>query len=145
MKQCSVKQNGFGYSLIEVLVALFVLALGVMGAAALQMNALKFNQTSSVRTQATFLAYQMTDRMRANRKAARDGAYVQAMSASKPTGSSVAQTDIAEWLTDIEAQLPNGGDGAIAQNGDVFTVTVQWSEARTGGSDTQQFIFETEL
>jgi type IV pilus assembly protein PilV len=139
-----LKKNASGYSLIEVLVALFVLALGVLGAAALQMNSLKFNQTASMRTQATFLAYEMTDRMRANRTVARNGGYVQAMSAAKPTGTSVAQQDIAAWMTGIEDQLP-GGDGSIAQNGDLFTVTVQWSEARTGGSGTQQFIFETEL
>ena len=82
--------------------------------------------------------------MRANRAAARDGDYVQAMNAAKPTGAGVVQGDIAAWITAIENQLP-AGDGAVTQNGDLFTITVQWSEARIGGSDTQQFIFETEL
>jgi type IV pilus assembly protein PilV len=144
MRSHSLKKKTSGYSLIEVLVALFVLALGVLGAAALQMNALKFNQTASLRTQATFLAYEIVDRMRANRAAARDGDYVQAMNAAKPTGAGVVQGDIAAWITAIENQLP-AGDGAVTQNGDLFTITVQWSEARIGGSDTQQFIFETEL
>jgi|SRR5690606_18806665 len=144
MREHSLKKKPAGYSLIEVLVALFVLALGVLGAAALQMNSLKFNQTASMRTQATFLAYEMIDRMRANRTIARNGNYVQTMSAGKPTGTSVAQRDIAAWMTSIEIQLPSG-DGAIAQSGDLFTVTVQWSEARVGGSETQQFIYETEL
>jgi len=144
MRRLSLKKRVAGYSLVEVLVALFVLALGVLGAAALQMNSLKFNQTASMRTQATFLAYEMIDRMRANRTIARNGSYVQTLSAAKPTGASVAQQDIAAWMTSIENQLPSG-DGAIAQSGDEFTVTVQWSEARVGGSDTQQFIFETDL
>lgn len=134
-----------GFSLIEVLVALFVLALGVLGAAALQMNSLKYNQTASIRTQATFLAYDIVDRMRANRKAAQNGDYQYALSATvKPTGNTVAQTDLNAWLTAIEQQLPEG-DGGITQTGQVFRITVQWNEARTGGSTTQQFVFETQL
>lgn len=49
-----------GFSLIEVLVALVVTALGVLGLVGAHLNALKFNQTASVRTHATFLAYDMT-------------------------------------------------------------------------------------
>lgn len=135
-----------GFSLIEVLVALFILALGVLGAAALQMNALKFNQTAAMRTDATFLAYEISDRIRANRKAARDGDYVHAMGAAKPTGSTIAETDLNAWLTSVAQKLPSG-DGSVAQNGDVFTITVTWSEARVraDGGDMQQFVFETEL
>lgn len=136
-----------GFSLIEVLVALFILALGVLGAAALQMNALKFNQTSSMRTQATFMAYQIVDRMRANREAALAGGYVLVMDAAKPTGTSVAQKDLAAWLTAITASKLPGGSGSVSQAGRVVTVTVKWNEARvrTDGGDFQTFVFETEL
>ena len=48
-----------GFSLIEVLVSMLVLGIGILGMAALQLNSMKFNQTAAVRTQATFLAYDM--------------------------------------------------------------------------------------
>lgn len=55
-----------GFSLLEVLIALLVLSLGLLGLAALQVTSLKFNTESYYRTQATFLAYDIIDRMRAN-------------------------------------------------------------------------------
>src|SRR5690606_41786398 len=102
MREHSLKKKPAGYSLIEVLVALFLLALRVLGAAALQMNSLTFNQTASMRTQATFLAYEMIDRMRANRTIARNGNYVQTMSAGTPTRTSVAQRHTAAWTASIQ-------------------------------------------
>src|SRR3990167_4605539 len=61
-----------GFSLIEVLVALLVLSIGLLGLAALQTTSLQFNTGSYFRTQATFLAYDILDRMRANSAAVAD-------------------------------------------------------------------------
>ncbi|MGA9223012.1 MAG: type IV pilus modification protein PilV, partial [Pseudomonas graminis] len=55
-----------GTTLIEVLVALLVLAIGLLGAAALQLNALKYTDSSRLSSQASFIAYDMMDRIRAN-------------------------------------------------------------------------------
>jgi type IV pilus assembly protein PilV len=49
------------------LIAVLVAATGVLGASALQLNAVKFNQIANVRSTAVFLAQDITDRMRANR------------------------------------------------------------------------------
>jgi len=51
--------------MIEVLVAVLVLAIGLLGVAALQTNALKNNQSAFQRSQASMLAYYMMDAMRA--------------------------------------------------------------------------------
>lgn len=59
-----VKMNGF--TLIEVLVAMVVLAVGLLGLASLQALALKDNQDAYFRSQANFLIYEMSDRIRAN-------------------------------------------------------------------------------
>ena len=135
-----------GVSLIEVLVALLLLAIGVLGAAALQLNALKYNQAASARTQATFLAYDMADRMRANRNQARSNNYAVALGAAAPTGSTIADLDRAAWLNALAQQLP-AGTGSVVRtaNTNVFTITVQWDESRIGGPNAQQFIFVTEL
>ena len=60
-----------GATLIEVLVAMLVLSIGLLGLAGMQMTALKSNQSAYYRSQATVLAYDIIDRMRANRADAR--------------------------------------------------------------------------
>lgn len=154
-----LKQRGVG--LIEVLVALFVLAVGVLGAAAMQTNALKFNQTASFRSQATFLAYEITDAMRANRTVALAGGYDIGLDddAEEPDDEDaecapVATCDLLQWRNRLSQRLPLG-TGAIAHNNQVFTITIQWDEGRLGLLDDDetedvdessgQFVFVTEL
>jgi len=55
-----------GFTLIEVLIAMLVLAVGLLGLAGLQATSLRNNQSAYNRSQATQLAYDLTDRMRAN-------------------------------------------------------------------------------
>lgn len=141
-----------GFSLIEVLVALIITVLGVLGLVAAHLNAMKFNQTSDVRSHATLLAYDIADRMRANRQAALSGLYDIALSASPATGTAVHQIDQRDWLNALSAQM-TAGDGAVARNGNTFTVTVQWDESRVAstrlanadGGHVQRFVFVTEL
>ena len=57
-------QNGF--SLLEVLIALLILAGGVFGAVAMQTSALRLSASAADRTQATFIAHDLLDRLRAN-------------------------------------------------------------------------------
>jgi type IV pilus assembly protein PilV len=143
-----------GFSLIEVLIALLVTAVGVLGTVSTHLNTVKFNQTSNIRSHATMLAYEISDRMRANRNAALSGNYDIGLSADAPTGtaSSIAQTDLQNWFTALTSRL-SLGDGAITRNGNVFTITVQWDEnrirssrqANANGDHLQSFVFITEL
>lgn len=64
-----------GFSLIEVLVALLVLSLGLLGLAALQATSLSFNTDAYTRTQATVFAYDILDKMRANATGVSNGNY----------------------------------------------------------------------
>src|SRR5690606_37489064 len=64
-----------GFTLIEVLVALIVLSIGLLGLAALQIQSIKHNTDAYFRTQATLLAYDIIDRMRANSAAVSAGIY----------------------------------------------------------------------
>lgn len=142
-----------GSSLIEVLVAVLVTATGVIGAAALQLNSVKYNQTAGHRSTAVFLANDINDRMRANRDGATAGSYDRAMQDNLPNGDSIADTDTQEWVNEIRRRLPSG-DGSVASDGSTFTVTIQWSEARVADSRLQDndnpdnlesFVFVTEL
>ena len=58
--------NEDGFTLIEVLVALFVLALGVLGAVGMQMSAMRTRHESSLMSNAVHLASGLADQMRAN-------------------------------------------------------------------------------
>lgn len=141
------KSNGF--TLLEVLIAVFLFSIGLLGLAAIQMAGLKDNQSAYFRTEATIMAYDMADRMRLNKSAAEGGSYNLAMTDSAPTGTTLADTDRAVWLTNISTTLPSG-DGAIAlttvSGKQIFTITVQWDDSRaTAGSATQSFAMSTEL
>jgi type IV pilus assembly protein PilV len=139
-----------GVSLVEVLIAVLVTATGVLGASALQLNAVKFNQLANVRSTAVFLAQDITDRMRANRALALAGSYDLGLADSAPTGDAINDVDRREWLSELALRLP-AGDGAIARNGGVITVTVQWDESRlsksrlVGATNTESFVFVTEF
>jgi type IV pilus assembly protein PilV len=55
-----------GFSMIELLVAVLVMGIGVLGIAALQMVSLQNNRAALIRADAVALAYDMMDRIRAN-------------------------------------------------------------------------------
>lgn len=126
-----------GFTLIEVLIALLVLSIGLLGLAALQNATLQFNQSAYLRSQATNLAYDMIDRMRANRQAALNNAYNGALASPAPAcgavvagGATVADLDVAAWRNALACSLPAGtGSVQVAADG-VTTVSVQWDDSR---------------
>lgn len=124
-----------GLTLVEILVALLVLSIGMLGFAALQTTSLRFNTSAYYRTQATALAYDMSDRMRANRQAALAGQYDSAFQDPAPAcgavavAGTVAQQDIAIWRNAIACRIPQS-TGSIVSNGNEFTVTVRWDDSQ---------------
>lgn len=138
-----------GFSLIEVLVALIVLSIGLLGLAAIQLTGLKDNQSAYFRTSATVLAYDMADRMRLNRSVAEAGGYDLAITDAAPSGTTLVDTDRIAWLNNINNTLPVG-DGAISLttvgSKQIMAITIQWDDSRgTSGSSTQSFVMSTEL
>ena len=130
------KQGGF--SLIEVLVSLFVLSIGLLGLAALQVTGLKFNHQSYQRTQATLLGYGIIDRIRANPVGKDNGDYDN-VSLGAPgayndctavtcTPVEMAAYDIGVWKTVLGQQLGASGDAQISTAGQVRTISIRWKE-----------------
>ena len=134
-----------GFTLLEVLVAIVVLSIGLLGLAGLMASSLKNSHSAYQRTQATWLAYDALDRMRANRQVALAGGYNLALGAA-PGGSDLAATDLGEWDAALTNTLP-AGDGSIAvAAGGAVKVIVQWNDTRgTGGNDAEQFIVDSQL
>ena len=144
-----------GFTLIEALVALLVLSIGLLGVAALQLTSLRSNHGSAMRSQATFLAYDIIDRMRANRAAALAGNYNIALGAVGTSGT-VAGNDLIAWKQNIARTLPaidyagtpQAADGAVTQTGNIFTVTIRWSDwddVTAGARTALQFSMDTQL
>lgn len=119
-----------GVSLLEVLIAMLVLAIGVLGAAALQLNALRFNASAVHTTQASFIAYDMLDRMRANADSlASYTTRVDSCPTISTTPGTISAADLADFASAIGCQLPNG-EGVIEISDNRATITIRWSEAR---------------
>jgi type IV pilus assembly protein PilV len=134
-----------GFTLLEVLVAMVVLSIGLLGLAGLMASSLKNSHSAYQRTQATWLAYDALDRMRANRQVALAQGYNLALGAA-PGGSGLAATDLSEWDTALTSSLPEG-DGSISVRTDrTVTIIVQWNDTRgTSGGAAQQFRVDTQL
>lgn len=135
------KKRTSGFSLIEVLIALVVISVGLIGLAALQARGLQYNQGSYLRSQANILAYDMIDRMRINRARAQAGAYNLSLSASAPSGSTLAAQDLAGWLGLLTGTLP-AGDGEVSCDVTLCSVRVTWQEA---DGATYEFNYQTRI
>ena len=134
-----MKQSGF--TLLEVLVAMLVMAIGLLGLAGLMASSMRNNLSASHRTQATWMAYDIVDRMRASRASAVAGNYTTALGAAATcvaapsTSGSVPVQDIAAWKNQLACVLP-AGNGSISVNVDATTklatatIVVQWDDSR---------------
>jgi type IV pilus assembly protein PilV len=166
----TMKRNARGFALMEVLVAMFVLAIGILGAGALQTIGLQANQGAYLRSQAMYLASDMMDRVRENRTArtkyiGTDTENATSKAVAKPSciatvagcsPNDVASADIAAWVAKIngtQASKPvlPAGRGEITATGDQVKIKISWQETdwkdgkRDVGADRQTYVIESSL
>ena len=136
-----------GFTMVEALVALVILAIGLLGIAALYLDSLRGGRTALYRTTAVSLASDLADRIRSNRDAgaaytlafgddtmAADTTCDAAPGCDAPT---MAETDLARWRERLVQTLP-GGDAevtptVIAGEPTRYLITVRWTEPGTDG------------
>ncbi|AHF02802.1 pilus modification protein PilV [Marichromatium purpuratum 984] len=129
--------------MIEVLVAVVILSIGLLGISGLQIRALKNNQSALHRNAAIIHAYSITEAMRAVPKRAKAGDFDITLSQDSPTGSSFPAVALAKWRERIDKSLGDGATGSVSCTGNSCTIIVQWDDSRgTSGSDQQQFTIE---
>lgn len=124
-----------GFSMIEVLIALVVLALGLLGFALLQTMNLRYTQSANQRTQATNLAYDLIDQMRANSLAA---AQYQAatflpntqtgQNCSRPVGTTTYVDNTDRWKCQVAESLGPQSSANVTYANREVTVVITWSE-----------------
>jgi type IV pilus assembly protein PilV len=138
-----------GFTLLEVLVALLVMSIGLLGIGKLMVMSARANDSAYMRSQATALGYTILDAMRANRQAATTNGYDTAMGifpgppgcgatvAAACTSGQQAQNDLSQWGNALAAALPLG-QGSVATltapdivtgaNNVTATIVVQWQD-----------------
>jgi type IV pilus assembly protein PilV len=164
--RCSgiVRHQADGFTLIEVLISLVILSIGLLGLGLLQANSLKSSFSADQRTQASNLAYQMVDMMRANRTSAYEYTYVDgeqgtqdptqcntyippAATAPPPPAApdTVINQDSFGWLCQVVRILPNAVP-QVQLNAGNASVQIQWTDRGPTGAATQTtFIVQSEL
>jgi type IV pilus assembly protein PilV len=118
-----------GMTLIEVLVSVLILAVGLLGAAVIQLNALKYTDSSRMTSQASFIAYDMLDRIRANSGA--DYSWGQSERAPSSTSvASVRDLDLHDFEANIAGFAGESAKGSVAVNQREVTISISWDDSR---------------
>ena len=166
MRSAPMKQRiAHGFTLLEVMIAVLVLSLGLLGLAGLQAYSMRNNQSANYRTQATNLAYQLLDMARSHRGVVVDagGALLSAnynvqalLTSTSGTWSAVAAPQVGvhpactsttnrnpvacdreRWLNAVRTSLPQGRARTAfdAASGEL-TIEICWRDDRaTADSD----------
>lgn len=160
-----VIRNSKGFTIIEVLVSMVVLSIGVLGLGLVQLTAMQNTNGGYLRSQATILAYDITDAMRANVPAVTAGDYRVANAAAQPTGATMANvfchgpqadctttqmatSDLGRWGNVLATHLP-GGSGQV-NTVDIggttqVTVTVSWVDPYSANRGPEQLVLVSEI
>ncbi len=130
-----------GLTLIESMIALLVISIGLLGIAALQITAMNQNTSSLNHSRAVWIAYNMSDRIRANlpefdnyEDIDTENGYSGSCENVTCDPGAMRTADAAEW-TDLIQGLP-GGRGMITANADGLLITVMWDDDGTGATGT---------
>lgn len=139
----SLNASQRGFSMLEILITLVIIATALLGTAGLQMYAMRMGKSGEFRTQAVFLASDIAERMEANKAAAVAGNYAVA-AASTPSAagtdcsagpcdtSALANWDISEWENAIIAVgLPQASwqiTQTTAGNPSTYSIAINWTD-----------------
>jgi type IV pilus assembly protein PilV len=133
-----MKRTSSGFSLIEVLVSIVILSIALLGTAGLMSASLRNTNTAFYRSQATVMADDILERMRANITAARNQQYDIALDGTiSGSATDVARFDAEEWLATLASVLPGGRGSVDVDPNGVAEIMVLW------GDDDEPEMFRT--
>ena len=136
--------NDLGFTLIEVMISLFILAIGLLGMAALQNQALKFSHAASIDSQAQYLMTDIAERIRANRG---NDLYVIDFIENAPaalvdcgmtscTSDEMAAWDLTQWRAKVQdpGYMPNGESQILFDSFErTFVISIRYDWSQLGG------------
>lgn len=134
--QTRAAQSQRGFSLVEVLIALVIMSIGMLGIAGLYVQSMQAGRTSMLRHHAVTLAGDVADRIRANPRAAiayegpgLDGGCISGVISCDEVG--MAGHDIMLWQEQAVDTLPSGAVTITFDDSGVpplYTINVTWDE-----------------
>lgn len=141
----NAQKASYGFTLVEVLISVLILASGMLGISAVQTRSLSYSQIAYFNNAANTIGYDMLDRIRSNPVFSIDGPGYSVGLGSIPTvypdncvvadctPAQLATYDINQWKFIINEQLPNG-DGSVVMadtpEGRVYTITIFFDDSR---------------
>jgi type IV pilus assembly protein PilV len=134
-RSSAVRQRGVG--LIEVLMAVLVLSIGVLGIAALQTRSLSTSTSASLRSMATINTYSILDVLRSDKVNAKAGAYSETVKGDNcpASGSTLASNQLHLWCEQLAGSL--GAESTTVGTIDCgtdgkCTITISFDDSRAG-------------
>lgn len=143
LKPCTSSATQYGFSMLEILITLVIVAIALLGTAGLQAYAMRMNKSGQFRTQAVFLASDILDRIEANKDnttGAVAGNYVIAGSGTPPaltfpdpcagapcTAAQLANRDVNQWENAVASLLPQA-NWSVTTSGVAYTVVLGWTD-----------------
>jgi type IV pilus assembly protein PilV len=125
-----------GVGIVEVLVAVLVLSIGLLGLAGLQMRTLRNNQSALERGAAVIETHAIADAMRADRFTATTTPYPYNIAIDDPTptaNTTFSEQVVKGWRENLVAMLGDEATGSIDCNGAACTIVVRWNDSRGSG------------
>lgn len=129
-----------GFTLLEVLIALVILSIGLLGIATLQGVGLRSSQGAYLTSQASLLAYDIADRIRANPGMIALGGSVATAEgdcALDVPGLPLSDADRIEWSCSVQTLLPRGS-GSVSRvpsttiaGASTVTIDLDWQDLQT--------------
>ncbi len=129
-----------GFSLIEILIAMLILAIGVLGIAALQFKGLQYSNDAHFRSNISTLVSDVSDRMRINRLNANSYIGNYTLTTTRPAGcieatGASAVNDLTCWRAQVFDALPPTSKANItAAGGGLYTVLLGWPARETAST-----------
>lgn len=150
-----------GSSLLEVLVAMFVLGVGMLGVFSMQAQTSRYNHSAYYYSRAVMLAHDMAENVRTTPSLA--GSYRLLLSDPTPdarncqsfanpcSGNELVSWHLNNWRTAVTQQLPSGNSEIMA-NGDQITIKIQFDDSRaepnkdkTADEQLSEYVLVTEV
>ncbi|ABI56212.1 type IV pilus modification protein PilV [Alkalilimnicola ehrlichii MLHE-1] len=140
-----------GFTLLEVLIALVIISVGLLGVLALQANMLSYSHSAYLSSMASVQALDLEERMRANRGAVVDGDYdfsdFAQISTANPDAcegglacneAQLAANDLARWARATRGLFPGTLEAELSHEGAntddlLYRLTLEWTERGRGG------------